>query len=312
MPLFVFMTKLKANAERKLVMKAHQSLRRIENHYRGRAHGHVVRMVSPGDLGERLKPFVFLDYFAPVHADDLNFPVHPHSGIGTLTWQRGGDIRYWDSSGQSGVIHAGGLEWMKSGGGAWHQSSALGSGRLIGFQLWVALPPGIEDAQPEGQYIDPSEVPIARISGGEIQVLLGQLEPVSEDIHDDGLERHQSAIKTDQSMNYFIVRLNPAAAWHYNPPADHDIVWVMVFEGEATINGTTSLMEILVLSPDAGAVEIRGGKTESWTVLGTAKKHDYPLVLGRSSVHTNLASLQSSLERIARSIPHDPQVPAQR
>ena len=285
-------------------MKPHQSLRKIENHYRGRAHGPVVRMVSPGDLGERLKPFVFLDYFSPVHTDDLNFPAHPHSGIGTLTWQRGGDIGYWDSSGQSGVIRAGGLKWMNAGGGAWHQSRALGGEKLVGFQLWVALPPMIEDAPPEGHYIDPAEVPVARITGGEIRVLLGQLEPISEDRPLDGAVRHRSVIQTHQSMNYFIIRLDPAGAWLYTPPADHDIAWAMVFEGEATINGTTSLREILVFAPEAGAIELLGGSTESWTVLGTARKHHFPLVLGRSSVHTNLASLQSSLERIAKTIPH--------
>ncbi|MFP3624387.1 hypothetical protein SB771_34510, partial [Burkholderia sp. SIMBA_051] len=29
----------------------------------GRRHGPVTRIVSPGDLGELIKPFVFLDYF---------------------------------------------------------------------------------------------------------------------------------------------------------------------------------------------------------------------------------------------------------
>ncbi|RYE88187.1 MAG: pirin family protein, partial [Myxococcales bacterium] len=31
---------------------------------RGRRHGPITRLVSPGDVGELIKPFVFLDFFS--------------------------------------------------------------------------------------------------------------------------------------------------------------------------------------------------------------------------------------------------------
>jgi hypothetical protein len=40
--------------------------RHITHRTRGRRHGPVVRLMSPSDLGEIIKPFVFLDLF---HAD---------------------------------------------------------------------------------------------------------------------------------------------------------------------------------------------------------------------------------------------------
>ncbi|MDI9407742.1 MAG: pirin family protein [Candidatus Pacebacteria bacterium] len=278
--------------------------RKVEYHYHGHSHGPVIRMVSPGDLGERLKPFVFLDYFNPVKTEQLNFPAHPHSGIATLTWARGGDVVYWDNSGQNGTIHAGGIEWMNAGGGAWHQSRAVGEGRMTGFQLWVALPPLVEDGAAQGQYIPPESVPMARISGGDIRVLLGQLEPVAEDRGSEGRNlRHSSSIVTHQDMNYFIVRLDAGAEWSYLPPSHHDVAWAMVFDGDGSVNGQRSQMEVLVLSSDSGSIEMKAGAQESWFVLGTAKRHDYPLVLGRSSVHTNRASLHSALKRIADTVP---------
>lgn len=36
------------------------SLRKIVQRVRGRQHGFIRRMVSPGDIGESIKPFVFL------------------------------------------------------------------------------------------------------------------------------------------------------------------------------------------------------------------------------------------------------------
>jgi redox-sensitive bicupin YhaK (pirin superfamily) len=52
---------------------------------RGHAHGAITRLVSPSDLGQIIKPFVFLDYFEGEPADAPSFGFHPHSGIATLT-----------------------------------------------------------------------------------------------------------------------------------------------------------------------------------------------------------------------------------
>ncbi|HSV51888.1 MAG TPA: pirin family protein, partial [Burkholderiaceae bacterium] len=37
--------------------------RRILHRTRGQGHGPITRLMSPSDLGEYLKPFVFLDIF---------------------------------------------------------------------------------------------------------------------------------------------------------------------------------------------------------------------------------------------------------
>ncbi len=44
---------------------------RIIGRTRGRRHGPITRLMSPGDLGELLKPFVFLDLF---EMDEISFP----------------------------------------------------------------------------------------------------------------------------------------------------------------------------------------------------------------------------------------------
>ena len=53
---------------------------------RGYRHGPITRLMSPSELGEQLKPFVFLDLFeADMRALAGSMPVHPHSGIATVT-----------------------------------------------------------------------------------------------------------------------------------------------------------------------------------------------------------------------------------
>ena len=56
------------------------SARAIAHRTRGRTHGPITRLMSPSDLGELVKPFVFLDLFDHEGAP-FNGPLHPHSGI---------------------------------------------------------------------------------------------------------------------------------------------------------------------------------------------------------------------------------------
>ena len=107
---------------------------------RGDAHGPVVRMVSPSDVGKMIKPFVFLDLIDTHEAiGQPGFGWHPHSGIATLTLAIEGQGRYVESLGQEGTMVAGDIEWMSAGLGVWHAGFAMPP--IKGFQLWVALPP---------------------------------------------------------------------------------------------------------------------------------------------------------------------------
>ena len=57
---------------------------RIAHRTRGRSHGPITRLMSPGDLGEALKPFVFLDLIDTESTSLSCFGFHPHSGIATV------------------------------------------------------------------------------------------------------------------------------------------------------------------------------------------------------------------------------------
>src|SRR5439155_10503910 len=144
-------------------------LSRIARRTRGRSHGPITRLMSPSDFGRLLKPFVFLDLFDNQGKPFTGFGLHPHSGIATLTYVAEGSVRYEDTNGATGLLRAGGIEWMQAGGGVWHGGGAGEPGRTRGFQLWVALPPELEVGPSESVYLGPERIP----SDGPARVLLG-------------------------------------------------------------------------------------------------------------------------------------------
>src|SRR5882762_2358808 len=89
----------------------HTRPRTLVRRTRGTRHGAMARLMSPSDLGQVLKPFVFLDIFDLERASFPGIGLHPHSGIATVTYLFEGSIRYEDSTGANGVLPAGGVEW---------------------------------------------------------------------------------------------------------------------------------------------------------------------------------------------------------
>src|SRR5471030_3119069 len=121
--------------------------RKVAFRTRGHPHGAITRLASPGDVGELIKPFVFLDYFEADPANAPKFGFHPHSGIATLTLILSGKAFYKETTDREGVIETGGVEWMRASSGVWHTGGMAGTERIKGFQLWVAMPPELELAE---------------------------------------------------------------------------------------------------------------------------------------------------------------------
>lgn len=256
--------------------------RRIVRHVQGRQHGPINRLVSPSDIGELIKPFVFLDY-ANVPPTDTMFGIHPHSGIATLTVVLSGALVYEDTTGKSGSVGAGGLEWMKAGGGVWHDGHPVGSKPLQLYQLWVALPPSEENAPAESQYIASEDVQ----QEGPARVVLGQL------------GNAKSAIRAPRGINYLHVKLKDGEQWRYTPPAGHTVAWVSVYEGELRTPEIVRAQTLAVFEESESAIDVVANGDTAF-VLGSAIKHPHDLVTGYYSVHTNAAALDRGEAEIRR------------
>jgi len=260
--------------------------RRIALTTGGRRHGPVVRLVSPSDIGELIKPFVFLDHFEIVPRPDPLFGIHPHSGIATLTVVLRGGVVYEDTTGKTGTVPTGGLEWMKAGNGVWHDGGATPGEPLRGFQLWVALPPSEENAPAESQYIAPDAVQ----EDGPARVILGSYGSAT------------SPIRAPAGINYLHVRLKDGERWRYTPPDGHTVAWLAVDEGSLRSQEPIRAGELAVFEESGGVIDLEADGDTSF-VLGSAIKHPYPLVLGYYSVHTSRATLdqgEAEINRIGR------------
>ena len=177
---------------------------------RGRRHGPITRLVSPSDIGELIKPFVFLDHAEVAPRPEPLFGIHPHSGIATLTVVLSGGLAYEDTTGKKGSVPTGGLEWMKAGNGVWHDGGPTPGEPLRAFQLWLALPPAEERAPPDSQYVAPDTVQ----EDGPVRVILGRYGQAG------------SAIRAPAGINYFHVRLKDGQRWSYAPPEGHTVAWL--------------------------------------------------------------------------------------
>jgi redox-sensitive bicupin YhaK (pirin superfamily) len=249
---------------------------------RGQQHGFIRRMVSPGDLGALIKPFVFLDFVEGAVAPGTGFGWHPHSGIATLSYALNADAAYEDTTGQNGIVQATGLEWMRAGGGTWHQGLIHPREKTVtAFQLWVALPPGVEDGPSQGVYVPPDAVPQV----GNVRVLLGTY------------AGQHNPIPPPSPLLYLDVVLAAGETWTFSPPPDHDVAWAFVYRGRARAGGA-ELSRTLVVFDEGDAAVTFDAVDDARVLLGSAKKHEHRLVLGSHSVHTNEASLARGVARI--------------
>lgn len=251
------------------------SFRRVVMRSKGRQHGGITRLMSPSDLGHMVKPFVFLDHFDDDSMRPGAMPLHPHSGIATLTYLLEGAIVYEDTTGASGQLPQGGVEWMMAGGGVWHTGGPAVAGRIRGFQLWIAMPPELENAPARSHYLSPQQLPHA----GPARVLLGQHGGMA------------SPIAQPSPMNYLAVRLKAGATWRYEPPHGHRVAWLAASVGALAVPEGVARGEMVVFEESNQPIDIRAVQ-DSEFVLGSAVKHPHELVLGYYSVHTSTEALR--------------------
>jgi redox-sensitive bicupin YhaK (pirin superfamily) len=248
----------------------------------GQRHGAITRLMSPGDVGQLTKPFVFIDYVDAPGGAGPKFGFHPHSGIATLTFPITFDIEHVASSGQVDMVHRGGVEWVIAGGGVWHRARPLSTEPMQGFQLWFALPPSHERGPAHTRFIRPGDVP----RSGSVTVLLGS--------HGDAV----SPLATPLDANCLWVELRDGEAWSYSPPPAHQVAWVFAQTGTLEVSGERLFRELAVFEEGNRSLNFRAVGDCAF-LLGSATKHAYELVLGSHSVHTDAAALAAGTRRIA-------------
>lgn len=144
---------------------------------------------------KELSPLLMFDYAEPktfpgkaAGAAPLGVGQHPHRGFETVTIAFQGEVEHHDSTGNTGIIHAGDVQWMTAGRGIIHQEYhskefTRQGGTFEMCQLWVNLPKKDKMTKPGYQGIKKEEIPVINLplgsSGDEVlataRVIAGEI-----------------------------------------------------------------------------------------------------------------------------------------
>jgi quercetin 2,3-dioxygenase len=213
------------------------------NHWVG--DGFPVRNLFPSN-GVDVNPFLMLDYAGPSRFEPAKKPrgvgEHPHRGFETVTIAYQGSVGHRDSTGNTGVIYPGDVQWMTAASGVVHEELheaefTKNGGTFEMVQLWVNLPKSQKMSKPRYQGITKAQIPVIELEGGgHARVIAGEL-----------LGRLGPA-KTFTPVNVFDVILKAGERFELPLPDGHNAA-VVLRKGDVLINGTDNLSGEALIAP---------------------------------------------------------------
>lgn len=199
--------------------------------------GFRVYNYFPGgyNIREKFSPFLMLDFNPEFDFGPSKTPkgvgVHPHKGFETVTIAYKGSVAHHDSTGNSGVINPGDVQWMTAGSGIlhkeYHEETFSKNGGLFEMvQLWVNLPKKDKQTLAHYQPITAAQMGKAVLenNGGTVNVIAGAYNGI------------KGPATTFTDINLFDMHLNAGAEISVEIPATHN-TGILVIEGGAEING---------------------------------------------------------------------------
>lgn len=214
----------------------------------------VRSLFTYNDLGQRINPFLLLDYGGP-----MNFPPttaqrgvgqHPHRGFETVTIVYHGEVEHRDSTGGGGIIGPGDVQWMTAAAGILHEefhapAFARNGGLFEVFQLWVNLPAEHKQAQPRYQTLQRADIPVTALpGGGHLRLIAG----------DYGGRRGPAC--TFSPMNVWDGHVAADTVVDLELPAGHLAV-VVARRGTLRLNEAASLEEAHLAHLDTAGTRVR-------------------------------------------------------
>ena len=237
-----------------------------------------------------LNPFVFFDAGTMQRNDDgLFIGMHPHSGIGIITYFEGANLVHDDSAEHDQFIRDGGVQWIRAGGGVWHQEKYARKVEnqkekwpLTIHQLWLQLPPNLEESEVEYQNIQPEELPIVE----NVKVVVGSY------------KEQQSPVRVPYDMTYLDIQLKENESFTFQTPKGQTRGFVFLRTGELELfNDNIPLNHIGILENNEGRLDFQAKKDSAFVLLMAVPQEEQIITQG-GSIHTNEEALQRSLKRI--------------
>lgn len=188
---------------------------------------------------ERMSPFIMMDYnskfYFPPTKEQRGVGVHPHRGFETVTIAYKGKVAHNDSSGNSGVIGEGDVQWMTAASGILHkeyheEQFSREGGDFQMVQLWINLPAKDKMSKPKYQGITNDQITKYQLpdNGGIVEVIAGEYNGSA------------GAASTFTPVNLLNAKLNKNAVATFNFPAKHNSA-LLVIEGSIVVNDSETV-----------------------------------------------------------------------
>lgn len=237
----------------------------------------VRSLFSYQSHGKALSPFLLLDRAGPAEfrpsGDARGVGSHPHRGFETVTIVYQGEVAHADSTGQSGVIGAGDVQWMTAASGILHEefhspSFSRQGGTLDMVQLWVNLPAKDKMSAPGYQAITDAAIPAVPLDGGagRVRVIAGSY------------AGHKGPARTFTPMDVWDVRLAAGAGVVLPARAGWNTA-VVVLHGTVQLNGEAIVREaqMAVLDPEGSGLSLEAN-SEAVLLFLSGEPIDEPIV----------------------------------
>ena len=215
--------------------------------------GFRVHNFFPGghNLGDRrMSPFFMVDYNSKIDFSPRETPrgvgVHPHRGFETVTIAYHGRVAHHDSTGNTGVIGEGDVQWMTAASGILHkeyheEEFSKKGGPFQMVQLWVNLPAKHKMSKPKYQAITKDQMGKYDLPGnsGFIEVIAGAF---------NGIKGPAFTFTPIQMYN---IHINTGASLKFELPEDYN-TGILIIEGRVKVNGTGSAVDHFILFKNQG------------------------------------------------------------
>ena len=201
-------------------------------------------------LREKLSPFLMLDFNPEFDFGASTQPkgvdVHPHKGFETVTIAYKGSVEHYDSSGNSGIINPGDVQWMTAGSGIlhkeFHEKEFSKKGGLFEMiQLWVNLPKKNKLTAPKYQSLVSSKMNkvVLPNNSGIVNVIAGNLNGI------------KGSASTFTEINMFDIKLNAGGEIVTDITSLHNTA-ILVIEGNIEVNKKNAKLHDFILFKNEG------------------------------------------------------------
>jgi redox-sensitive bicupin YhaK (pirin superfamily) len=248
-----------------------RSIRRVFPSQKVNMGGILLEQPLPQKGVESIDPFLLVHHWSQVYKggeqqSEVGVGPHPHRGFSPVTFIFKGGVHHRDSTGYSGVIDAGGTQWMNAGKGIVHSERprkeiAEKGGEFEIIQFWVNAPAAKKMDEPSYQPLSSEETPCYYSDDKKVEmaVVAGEMKGV------------KGKIRTDSDLLTLRFTMQSGGKIELPLPKNHN-AFIYQLDGNLVINGDTNISgkQLIWFNNDGKSIELASESGSRFILLSGA------------------------------------------